>query len=54
MSDYAGMRDYLHQRRLAFICSKDLSLESLASERRPPVPWWMTAASVAARGTKRR
>jgi tRNA (mo5U34)-methyltransferase len=54
MSDYAGMRDYLHQRRLAFICSKDLSLESLASERRPAVPWWVTAAGVAARGAKRR
>jgi SAM-dependent methyltransferase len=54
ISDYAGMRDYLHQRRLAFICSKDISLGSLASEQRPAVPWWVTAAGAAARGAKRR
>jgi tRNA (mo5U34)-methyltransferase len=54
MDDYAGMDDYLHQRRLAFICSKDLSLESLASEQRPAVPWWVTAAAAAARRAKRR
>lgn len=54
MSDYAGMRDYLHQRRLAFICSSEPSLlQSLASEQRPPVPWWVTAAR-AAGGSKRR
>jgi SAM-dependent methyltransferase len=54
MSDYAGMRDYLHQRRLAFVCSKGLSLDSLAGEQRPALPWWVTAARAAARGTARR
>jgi len=52
-SDYAGMRDYLHQRRLAFICSKDLPLDSLAGEQRPALPWWVTAASAAVRDSKR-
>jgi SAM-dependent methyltransferase len=54
ISDYAGMRDYLHQRRLAFICSKELSLQSLTPEQRPAIPWWATAASAATRARKRR
>jgi SAM-dependent methyltransferase len=53
MDDYAGMDDYLHQRRLAFICSKGLALDTLAPERRSPLPWWVTAAAAAA-GSKRR
>jgi SAM-dependent methyltransferase len=53
MSDYAGMDDYLHQRRLAFVCTKDVPLDELARERRSALPWWVTAAAAAAR-TKRR
>jgi tRNA (mo5U34)-methyltransferase len=52
-NDYTGMRDYLHQRRLAFICSKDLPLDSLAGEQRSALPWWVTAASAAVRDSKR-
>lgn len=45
MTDYAGMRDYLHQRRLAFICAKDdRLLAALEGERRSGAPWWVTAA----------
>ncbi len=44
ITDYAGMRDYLHQRRLAFLCAKEgSSLAALEGERRPSVPWWVTA-----------
>jgi SAM-dependent methyltransferase len=43
MTDYAGMRDYLHQRRLAFICSKDDPPQALEVERRSSLPWWITA-----------
>ncbi len=43
MTDYAGMRDYLHQRRLAFICSKDAPPQALDVERRSSFPWWITA-----------
>lgn len=44
MTDYSGMRDYLHQRRLAFICAREgVSLEALEGEKRASVPWWMTA-----------
>jgi len=44
MTDYGGMRDYLHQRRLAFICAKEgVSLDALEGERRASVPWWVTA-----------
>jgi SAM-dependent methyltransferase len=53
MDDYAGMDDYLHQRRLAFICAKDFALDALARERRSALPWWVTAAAAAA-GSKRR
>jgi tRNA (mo5U34)-methyltransferase len=53
IDDYAGMDDYLHQRRLAFICSKDVPLGALERERRSALPWWATAAAAAAR-TKRR
>ncbi len=43
MTDYAGLRDYLHQRRLAFICTKDASAQALEAERRSSLPWWVTA-----------
>ncbi|HEX3911308.1 MAG TPA: methyltransferase domain-containing protein [Solirubrobacteraceae bacterium] len=45
MTDYTGMRDYLHQRRLAFICSKGASLDAVAGEQRAKAPWWVTAAA---------
>ncbi len=45
MTDYLGLTDYLHQRRLAFICAKSASLDALARARRPPVgPWWLAKA----------
>jgi tRNA (mo5U34)-methyltransferase len=53
IEDYAGMDDYLHQRRLAFVCSKDVPLGALEHEQRSALPWWVTAAAAAAR-TKRR
>jgi SAM-dependent methyltransferase len=53
IDDYAGMDDYLHQRRLAFVCSKDVPLDALERERRSALPWWVTAATAAAR-TRRR
>lgn len=43
-TDYAGMRDYLHQRRLAFICAPEgVSLAGLEAERRSRAPWWVSA-----------
>jgi SAM-dependent methyltransferase len=53
MTDYTGMDDYLHQRRLAFVCSKAVPLGALEQDRRSALPWWVTAAAAAAR-TKRR
>ncbi len=49
MSDWTGMGDYREQRRLAFICSKSVSLDALARERRPALtpavtPWLVRAA----------
>ncbi|HUA74217.1 MAG TPA: methyltransferase domain-containing protein [Solirubrobacteraceae bacterium] len=44
-TDYSGLRDYLHQRRLAFICARDAgALAGLEVERRSSAPWWVTAA----------
>ncbi len=43
MTDYSGMRDYLHQRRLAFICAKDGPPPQLEAEKRSGWPWWLTA-----------
>jgi SAM-dependent methyltransferase len=43
MTDYAGLRDYLHQRRLAFICAKDAPPQGLEAEKRSGLPWWITA-----------
>jgi tRNA (mo5U34)-methyltransferase len=53
MDDYAGMDDYLHQRRLAFVCSKDLALDTLVHEQRSALPWWATAAAAVARSKRR-
>jgi tRNA (mo5U34)-methyltransferase len=53
MDDYAGMDDYLHQRRLAFVCAKDLALDALAQEQRSALPWWTTAATAAFRARRR-
>jgi tRNA (mo5U34)-methyltransferase len=52
IDDYAGMDDYLHQRRLAFICSKGLALETLVHEQRSVLPWWVTAAAAAVRSKR--
>lgn len=52
ITDYAGMRDYLHQRRLAFVCAKDPALlEGLEGEKRSSAPWWVTAAAARRRGS---
>jgi SAM-dependent methyltransferase len=53
MTDYAGMRDYLHQRRLAFICSRDAPAPALEAEKRAGVPWWITALRARSRGSSR-
>jgi SAM-dependent methyltransferase len=47
ISDYTGMRDYRRQRRVAFICSNSLPLDSLASEKTPPLPRWASALGIA-------
>ena len=44
MTDYAGMEDYRDQRRLAFICTRGVTLEGLSAESRSLAPWWLTAA----------
>ena len=45
MTDYTGMADYRDQRRLAFMCSKTLSLRGrLAESAQSFTPWWITAA----------
>jgi SAM-dependent methyltransferase len=43
MTDYTGMSDYRRQRRLAFICAKDATLQALPRESRSALPWWVTA-----------
>jgi tRNA (mo5U34)-methyltransferase len=57
ITDYAGMADYRDQRRLAFICSKSLTLRGRVAESKPSfAPWWVTAALNArkrARGGRR-
>jgi hypothetical protein len=50
---YADVEDYREQRRLAFICSKSLPLESLSRETSPPfLPW--RVAPLLAREMRRR
>jgi len=51
MSDYAGLRDYLHQRRLAFICTKDAAPQALEAEQRSSLPWWVAALKVRRRSS---
>lgn len=42
ISDYTGMSDYRRQRRLAFICTKDLPVDRLNEAATPSwVPWWV-------------
>jgi 2-polyprenyl-3-methyl-5-hydroxy-6-metoxy-1,4-benzoquinol methylase len=42
VADYAGMSDYRRRRRLAFICSRTISLSSLPVQPDPSgVPWWI-------------
>jgi hypothetical protein len=36
MTDYAGMKDYRDQRRLAFICSRGVAPEGPSAESRSP------------------
>ncbi len=44
-TDHAGLTDYRHQRRLAFICAKSTSLGALSEAKRPlPGPWWLGMA----------
>ena len=54
MTDYAGLRDYRHQRRLAFICAKGVALEGVERERRTRAPWWLTALRAGRPGSSRR
>jgi len=44
MTDYTGMEDYRDQRRLAFICTRGVTLKGLSAESRSRAPWWLTAA----------
>ncbi len=45
ITDYTGLSDYLHHRRLAFICAKRTSLDALPRAPRPlPGPWWLGKA----------
>jgi SAM-dependent methyltransferase len=54
MTDYTGMHDYEIQRRLAFICARSVSLDSLKRETPPPVtPWWKALLNPASRGWQR-
>ncbi|HEY2570892.1 MAG TPA: DUF1698 domain-containing protein [Solirubrobacteraceae bacterium] len=50
MTDYTGLRDYLHQRRLAFICAKDGAPPGLEAEKRSGLPWWVSALKARRRG----
>jgi len=50
ITDYTSMDDYRSQQRLAFICSKNHSLSSLAAEPEPPGNAWLAALE---RGTSR-
>lgn len=43
MTDYAGMSDYRRQRRLAFVCSTQATLQALVGEPRSALPWWVMA-----------
>jgi SAM-dependent methyltransferase len=49
ISDYTGMEDYRSRRRLAFICSRGVSVEGLAAEPPPGARWTTLLARVAGR-----
>lgn len=52
IEDYQGLTDYEQEGRLAFICSKSVSLEQLPRAKPPSVlPWW--AAMIARKGRAR-
>jgi Predicted SAM-dependent methyltransferases len=52
IEDYLGLNDYEQEGRLAFICSKDASLEQLPRAKPPSMlPWW--AATLARKATAR-
>ena len=51
MGGYEGLADYREQRRVAFICASELSLEELEWEQPPPVtPWWRAVLDPSLRG----
>ena len=42
VEDFDGMEDYRRQRRLAFICARELPLDSLPEQPEPRLlPWWV-------------
>lgn len=48
ITDFVGMTDYRHERRLAFICSRHASLEGLPQAKAAAVlPWWASLLSPA-------
>ncbi len=54
ITDYTRMEDYGSGRRLAFICSRGVSLDALAVEKAPPANGWMAMAARAASDLSRR
>jgi tRNA (mo5U34)-methyltransferase len=53
ITDNTGMDDYRSHRRLAFICSKTVSLDALAVEPPPQSPWMARIAHIGARASQR-
>jgi len=50
ITDYTGMDDYLHQRRLAFVCSRSTPLDALPRAARPArTPSWLAPVANAGR-----
>ena len=54
ITDYTSMEDYRSQQRLAFICSKERALGSLAAEPEPPSNPWLAALDRRARSLRAR
>jgi SAM-dependent methyltransferase len=51
MGDHAELGDYRSQRRVAFVCATEISLDELPWEDPPPVtPWWRALLDPALRG----